>query len=78
MYYYGFLRTEYGNISVGRISLDFDSAGLQTLGYSPTWGFNAQAFPFDRDTEADGFLYRKDWENGFGLRAYYAKFRTAT
>ncbi|MDR2459744.1 MAG: hypothetical protein LBE38_03025 [Deltaproteobacteria bacterium] len=73
MYFYGVIKTDYGNISIGRISYDVDSAGFQTLGYMPTWGFNAQANVFDRDSENDGILYRNDWDNGFGLKAFYVK-----
>jgi hypothetical protein len=42
----------------------------------PAWGFNATGNVFDRDSEVDGILYRNDWESGFGLKAFYIKFRT--
>lgn len=73
MYVYGVVKTDYGKISIGRISSDFDSAGLQTLGYIPTWGLGSQAFIFDTDSEDDGILYQNDWDNKFGLRAFYMK-----
>jgi hypothetical protein len=73
IYAYGVIKTIYGDISVGRISSDFDSAGLQTLGYLPTWGFHAQSYIFDRDSENDGIMYRHTWSNGFGLKTFYLK-----
>lgn len=73
MYIYGIVKTDYGRVSIGRISSDFDSAGLQTLGYIPTWGLSSQAFIFDVDSEDDGIMYRNDWDNNFGLKAFYMK-----
>jgi hypothetical protein len=73
MYAFGVLKTGFGNFSIGRISTDIDSAGLQTLGYVPTWGMGSQGYIFDHDTERDGMMYRKDWDNGFGLKVFYAK-----
>jgi hypothetical protein len=73
IYFYGYIKTDWGNFSVGRVSSDIDSAGLRTLGYAPVWGFNSQGYIFDRDTENDGVMYRKEWDNGFGLKAFYVK-----
>ncbi|MDR2349683.1 MAG: hypothetical protein LBF41_03505 [Deltaproteobacteria bacterium] len=72
-YAFARVKTAAGTISAGRISSDIDSAGLQTLGYSPTWGFSSQGFIFDSDSEKDAVMYRNDWSNGFGLKAFYAK-----
>jgi hypothetical protein len=76
MYMYGIIKTDFGNFSIGRISTDIDSAGLQTLGYLPTWGMGSQGYIFDHDTERDGFIYRNDWDNGFGLKIFYSKFNS--
>jgi hypothetical protein len=73
MYIYGVIKTDYGKISLGRISTDLDSAGLQTLGYIPTWGLGSQAFIFDTDSEDDGIMYHNTWGNGLGLKAFYIK-----
>ncbi|MDR3153487.1 MAG: hypothetical protein LBW85_04260 [Deltaproteobacteria bacterium] len=73
VYFYGVIKTSWGTISAGRVSYDIDSAGLRTLGYLPTWGFNTSGNIFDRDSENDGILYQNEWENGFGLRAFYVK-----
>ncbi|MDR2339471.1 MAG: hypothetical protein LBF40_04985 [Deltaproteobacteria bacterium] len=73
MYAFGILKTSFGNFSVGRISTDIDSAGLQTLGYIPTWGMGSQGYIFDHDTERDGIMYRYDWDNGFGIKVFYSK-----
>ncbi|MDR2612464.1 MAG: porin [Deltaproteobacteria bacterium] len=73
LYFYGVIRKPWGTLSVGRLAFDMDSAGFRTLGYLPTWGFNSQANVFERETETDGVLYQKDWDNGFGLRTFYAK-----
>jgi hypothetical protein len=67
------VKTQYGKISVGRISSDFNSAGLQTLGYIPSWGVGAQGFIFDVDSENDGIMYRYDHSSGFGLKAFFIK-----
>ncbi|MDR2349167.1 MAG: hypothetical protein LBF41_00900 [Deltaproteobacteria bacterium] len=72
-YIYGIVTTAIGKFSAGRISYDLNSAGLQTLGYLPYWGMNAQFNPFDVDSEDDGIMYRNDWDNGFGLKAFYLK-----
>ncbi|MDR1040702.1 MAG: porin [Deltaproteobacteria bacterium] len=72
-YFYGLVKTDWGNLSVGRISSNFDSAGLQTLGYLPSWGFSAYGLIFDRDSENDGIMYTNEWDNGFGLKAIYMK-----
>jgi hypothetical protein len=73
MYAFGILKTDCGKFSIGRISSDIDSAGLQTLGYLPTWGMGSQAYIFDHDSERDGMIYRNDWDNGFGLKVFYSK-----
>ncbi|MDR2349990.1 MAG: hypothetical protein LBF41_05105, partial [Deltaproteobacteria bacterium] len=73
MYAYGVVKTTAGTVSAGRVSSDIDSAGFQTLGYNPGWGFNAQAYVFDVDSERDGVMYRNTWDNGFGLKAFYVK-----
>jgi hypothetical protein len=73
MYAFGILKTEFGKFSFGRISTDIDSAGLQTLGYVPTWGMGTQGYIFDHDTEREGMIYRNDWDNGFGLKVFYSK-----
>ncbi|MDR1040739.1 MAG: hypothetical protein LBR80_11365 [Deltaproteobacteria bacterium] len=73
VYYFGIIKTELGTFRVGRVSSDIDSAGLQTLGYYPMWGFESQGLIFDRDSENDGIMYMKEWENGFGLKAFYIK-----
>ncbi|MDR2611795.1 MAG: hypothetical protein LBG06_02795 [Deltaproteobacteria bacterium] len=73
IYFFGVAKTSFGTFRAGRISSDFDSAGLQTLGYLPYWGFSSQALPFDRDSENDGIEYRNDWDNGFGLKMFYMK-----
>jgi hypothetical protein len=78
IYVFGIIKTDYGRVSIGRISSDIDSAGLQTLGYSPTWGFSSQGYIFDSDSEQDGIMYRHDWDNGFGLKAFYIKKATET
>jgi hypothetical protein len=73
VYAFGRAKTRIGNFSIGRISSDVDSSGLQTLGYAPTWGFSSQGFIFDSDSEWDGAMYRNDWANGFGIKAIYLK-----
>ncbi|MDR1312972.1 MAG: hypothetical protein LBQ12_04555 [Deltaproteobacteria bacterium] len=73
LYFFGIIKTDWGNISVGRVSSDIDSAGLKTLGYTPSWGFSSQGWIFDRDSENDGIMYFNEWENGFGLKAFYVK-----
>ncbi|MDR2406452.1 MAG: hypothetical protein LBE27_08805 [Deltaproteobacteria bacterium] len=76
-YMFGILKTDFGNFSIGRISTDIDSAGLQTLGYTPGWGVGTQGYIFDHDTERDGFIYRNNWDNGMGLKIFYAKMNSA-
>ncbi|MDR2199878.1 MAG: hypothetical protein LBR53_10575 [Deltaproteobacteria bacterium] len=78
IYAFGILKTSFGNFSVGRISSDVNSAGLQTLGYSPTWGMGSQGYIFDSDSEHDAMLYRNDWDNGMGLKIFYAKLNSFT
>jgi hypothetical protein len=73
LYFFGIINTGWGKISVGRVSSDIDSAGLKTLGYTPSWGFSSQGWIFDRDSENDGIMYFNEWENGFGLKAFYVK-----
>lgn len=72
-YFYGVVKTDWGTISVGRVSYDIDSAGLRTLGYAPVWGWNGYSNIFDRDSENDGIMYFNKWDNGFGLKAFYVK-----
>jgi hypothetical protein len=66
------VKTDIGTFSVGRISSDIDSAGLQTLGYAPGWGIGTSHLIFDQDSDMDGamYLYSSDV---FGLKAFYAK-----
>jgi hypothetical protein len=73
VYFYGLVKTEWGNISVGRLPSDVDSAGLKTLGYAPVWGLETLLSIFDRDSENDGILFFNEWDNGFGIRAFYVK-----
>ncbi|MDR1081046.1 MAG: hypothetical protein LBQ79_08830 [Deltaproteobacteria bacterium] len=73
LYFFGIVKTDWGTISAGRVSSDIDSAGLKTLGYTPAWGFSSQGWIFDRDSENDGVMYYNEWENGFGLKAFYVK-----
>ncbi|MDR2352790.1 MAG: hypothetical protein LBF22_06420 [Deltaproteobacteria bacterium] len=72
IYFFGIAKFSFGNISVGRISSDVDTAGLATLGYAPTWGVASQGFIFDSDNETDGLMYRFNGET-FGVKAYYVK-----
>ncbi|MDR1314464.1 MAG: hypothetical protein LBQ12_12440 [Deltaproteobacteria bacterium] len=71
-HFFGIARTQFGDFSVGRVSSDMDSAGLQTLGYLPGYGMGTQFYAFDSDSDTDGFMYR--WHSDiFGIKAYYAK-----
>ncbi|MDR1081684.1 MAG: hypothetical protein LBQ79_12190 [Deltaproteobacteria bacterium] len=72
-YFYGVAKTDWGTFSAGRISYDVDSAGLRTLGYAPLWGFGTSGNIFDRDSENDGIMYFNEWDNGFGVKAFYIK-----
>lgn len=72
MYYYGIAKTDFGRFSIGRQDLDLNAAGLQTLGYMPTWGLASQGFIFDVDSEDDGIRYDYKWDN-WGLKAFYIK-----
>jgi hypothetical protein len=72
-YFYGVVKTGWGTFSAGRVSYDIDSAGLRTLGYAPLWGFGTSGNIFDRDSENDGIMYFNEWDNGFGLKAFYVK-----
>jgi hypothetical protein len=75
-HFFGIARTSVGDFSVGRVSSDMDSAGLQTLGYLPGYGMGTQFYVFDSDNDTDGAMYR--WHSDtFGVKAYYAK-RAAT
>lgn len=71
-YIYGIVKTDFGKISIGRISTDLDSAGLQTLGYVPYYSFGMQGAIFDTDSEKSGIMFRKDWEK-WGVKAFYIK-----
>ncbi|MDR1039974.1 MAG: porin [Deltaproteobacteria bacterium] len=73
LYFFGIVKTDWGTISVGRVSSDIDSAGLKTMGYTPSWGFSTQGWIFDRDSENDGIMYTNKWDNGWGLKAFYVK-----
>lgn len=71
-YIYGVVKTDYGNISIGRISTDLDSAGLQTLGYVPYYSLGMQGAIFDADSEKSGLMFRRDWDH-WGIKASYIK-----
>ncbi|MDR2349684.1 MAG: hypothetical protein LBF41_03510 [Deltaproteobacteria bacterium] len=70
---FGRVRTTVGTFSAGRVTADIDSAGLASLGYSPSWGFSSLGNVFDTDSEKDGVMFSNEWANGFGIKAYYVK-----
>ncbi|UQZ88121.1 hypothetical protein C4J81_02395 [Deltaproteobacteria bacterium Smac51] len=71
-FFYGQIKQDWGTIRVGRIDAP-DQLGLASLGYLPSSvDFNMTRLgPFDSSTDRDSIWYKKDWENGFGLTAYY-------
>ncbi|MDR1042247.1 MAG: hypothetical protein LBR80_19205 [Deltaproteobacteria bacterium] len=71
-YFYGIARTGIGDFSIGRVSSDIDSSGLQTLGWTPSYGMGTQFYIFDMDSDMDGAMYRWHTDN-FGVKAFYVK-----
>ncbi len=71
---YGLIKQEWGNIYIGRLDEDLDVYGLATLGYmAETNPIFTTVGPFEEAGVFDGVRYTKEWDNGFGLMAQYAK-----
>lgn len=74
VYYYGQAVQDWGTVRVGRIDGGVDEFGLSSLGWAPNLDpeFTYIA-PFEGASELDGIQYSHTWDNGFALKASYAK-----
>lgn len=58
---------------MGRLGGGFDTYGLATLGYAPRYGEFLYANIMDGGDRLDGLMYSRQWDNGWGARAFYSK-----
>lgn len=69
---YGQIVQDWGMVRVGMLDAP-DQMGLTSLGYIPVsvdfW--MTRLGPFDSSTDRQSIWYQKNWDNGFGLTAYY-------
>ncbi|MDR1083448.1 MAG: hypothetical protein LBP22_00985 [Deltaproteobacteria bacterium] len=74
---YATITQDWGTFSIGRLEETFPTSmnGLKTLGYSYGTTY-IYANPFDYKDVADGMVYNYQWDNGFGINVYYAKYAT--
>ncbi len=72
---YGQVVQDWGTIRIGRLPGGAgDEFGLSTLGWAPVLD-NVLTYiaPFEGSTEYDGIQYSNSWDNGFSVKAAYAK-----
>jgi|GEM_PF-1362224 len=69
---YGQVVQDWGMVRIGMLDAP-DQMGLTSLGYIPVsvdfW--MTRLGPFDSSTDRQSLWYQKNWDNGFGLTAYY-------
>ncbi len=77
-FFYGQVVQDWGTIRVGSLPGGAaDEFGLSTLGWAPSLTKEVTYIaPFEGSTEYDGIQYSHAWDNGFQMKAAYAKANT--